>query len=65
MNSVVPEDFAGKVTQSTFLKEVWESILDILEKRVFQIKGTARAPKAEVCLACFWNSREAVDAEAE
>ena len=43
LNSVVPEDFSGKVTRSTFLKEVRESILDILEKRVFQIKGTARA----------------------
>lgn len=43
LNSVVPEDFSGKVTRRTFLKEVRESILDILEKRVFQIKGTARA----------------------
>ena len=43
MNSVVPKDFSGKVIRSTFLKEVRESILDILAKIVFQIKGTARA----------------------
>lgn len=35
MNSVVPEDFAGKAARSTFLKEVRESILEIPEQRVF------------------------------
>ena len=35
LNSVVPEDFAGKAARSTFLKEVRESILEIPEQRVF------------------------------